>query len=188
MSLLLVIEDKRGPESFRILARKIRNIAIEILVVPQGDMLKVTEVERHIRVRHSFNRNISKILICRDSECTPILQTQRLCQQAEIDLNNRLGRRLPIVKYVVVGHSPEGWLACDENALRKVLGPAVRIRRFNPDDCHPARYMDNLFRKSGRGRYEKSRHIEVLAKASNPENIASRNATFRDFQQAITDP
>ena len=187
MSLLLVIEDKRGKEPFKILVQKILNIKTDILRMQQGDMFNIRKVAGLIESHCRSHRNISKILVCRDSECTPINKTQRSCRDAEASLNRQLGHRFPAVVYVVVDHSLEGWLASDKQALRQVLGQNANIpTNYNAeDDCRPADKLDDIFVRNGHDGYEKSRHAIRLAEACDPETILNRSDTFRYFQKAI---
>ncbi|MBI4596295.1 MAG: DUF4276 family protein [Candidatus Tectomicrobia bacterium] len=187
MSLLLLVEDKEGRKPFEILARKIRRVAVQARFMPQGDMLNISRVAEFLRLHYRSHRNLSYVLICRDSECTPIAETQNRCRQAEEQLNNRLGNRFPPIRYIVVDHSLEGWLASDKDALRHVLGSNARIpRNFNPEeDCRPAEKLDRIFVDNGKDGYEKSRHALQLALACNPKNIAARSDTFRHFQQSV---
>ena len=73
-------------------------------------------------------------------------ETLRRTEPVAAELNRISGRAS--VSYIVVDHSLEGWLACDEQALRAVLGRSARIRiRGNPeDDPRPARLLERIFR------------------------------------------
>lgn len=187
MSLLLIIEDKRGKEPFKILAQKILNIKTDILRMQQGDMFNIRKVASLVRSHCSSHRHVAKVIVCRDSECTPISETQSLCRDVENSLNRQLGPRFPSVVYIVVDHSLEGWLASDKQALRQVLGQNANIpTNYNAeDDCRPADKLDDIFTQNGRDGYEKSRHAIQLAQACDPEIISRHSATFRYFQKAI---
>ena len=63
------------------------------------------------------------------------------------------------VNYVIVDHALEGWLACDIDALRVVLGPTAKIEtRGNPEDNRsPAKLMERIFKANGKS-YRKTVH------------------------------
>jgi hypothetical protein len=84
------------------------------------------------------------------------------------------------VDYVVVDHALEGWLACDIDALRAVLGPTARIEtRGNPEDNRsPAKLMERTFKANGKS-YLKTVHAARIAEAATPRRISEKSPTFR---------
>lgn len=186
MSLLLLVEDKDGPQPFKTLVRKMSRDAVTARFMPQGDMLNVDKVFEFIRLHCRSHRNVSKVFICRDSECTPIAETRQRCREAAASLARRLGPRFPPVAYVVVDHSLEGWLGSDAQALRTVLGHDAWIPRRNFEEyCRPADLMNETFTRNDRDGYEKSRDALLLAEACDPRRIAARSRTFSYFRQLV---
>lgn len=89
-------------------------------------------------------------IIFRDSECTDpdywIAKTKKLENEFV------KGGYKPPVRYVIVGHSLEGWLACDGSALQAVLGAPVRPNAALSiaQSCRPAQAMKQFFRHNGK--------------------------------------
>ena len=88
--------------------------------------------------------------------------------------------------YIVVDHSLEGWLACDADALRKVLGrQAVLSIKGNPEDHQrPAELMHRIFRDNRKG-FVKTVHNEKIAEFVKPQNILEKSPTFRRFASTL---
>ena len=83
------------------------------------------------------------------------------------------------VNYVIVDHALEGWLACDVDALREVLGSQAKILiKGNPEDnLRPAKLMERIF-KANRKTYIKTVHAAKIAEAVTPSKISKKSPTF----------
>ena len=93
---------------------------------------------------------ISHVLVLRDSEGVAPEGTYELMRPAERELRSRfpgLG-----INYIVVDHSIEGWLLCDAEALKAVLGTRARINVPGNPDQHPrpAELIKGIFRENRR--------------------------------------
>ena len=180
---LLVISEDRYYDALRILALKIRRTGVAMTRIKKGNMLNHDHVERHIRAYLSLHGKVSRVLVCRDSECTPIAHSKGLCSEAE----RAISQRLPIpVAYIVVDHSVEGWLMCDANAVSQVVGSPVDGSKLRVD-CRPADKLRRLFRTYGKT-YDKSQHNKLLAEFADPEKIRKRSPRFQEFCEAIGHP
>ena len=177
IALGIFVEGRSDRESHKHLLRKLGHTSIQDRVVPQGDMLNAGTMQRHIQavlVRHS---EIGHVLVLRDSEGVAPEETYVLMRPAERELRTRF----PDVgiDYVVVDHSIEGWLLCDAEALRAVLGPRARISvPGNPDqNPRPADLMKGIFRANGK-EFRKTTHNPAIAEAARVEEIRERSTTF----------
>ncbi len=156
-------------------------IGLDMRFLPQGDMTNADKVGALIRSYCASHRDASKVLVCRDSECTPIEETKSACSTVE----DALARRMPVpVSYIVVDHSIEGWLMSDPVAISRVLGTRVPPEKLRVD-CRPAEKLNRLFRANGRS-FAKSQHNRQLAEAADVETISHHSPTFREFQRALT--
>ena len=176
MSLAIFVEGRSDKLSIPILLRKLTRIRILTPhIVCAGDMLDVEEMSRHIRFLGA--RNVQMAIIFRDSECTDpgdwIAKTKIL--ETEFA---RLGHKMP-VRYVIVGHSLEGWLACDEAALRVVLGPQARLTALPKVACacRPAEAMKQLFKRHGKS-FNKVIHNPRIAENVDPRILERNSPTF----------
>lgn len=186
---MLLVEGASDRQALPILANRIiPNAPLpRAIVVPKGDLFNPTKVKTHVRFATQRDPAVSKVLVCVDSECTPVEQTRKLARAPEAALRKAI-RSLGI-KYVFVDHSLEGWFLCDRAALRKVLGKNARLpRRWGSEtECRPAEYLANIFRNNGRD-YIKARDAKRLAREISIKSISAVSDTFRDFQQAVLDP
>ena len=153
---------------------------IDARVVPQGDMLNAGTMQRHIQAVLHLHPDISHVLVLRDSESVATGRTRGRMRPAERELR----RRFPDlgIDYVVVDHSIEGWLLCDTEALRAVLGPRARIDvQGNPDQHpRPAELMKRVFRENGK-KFWKTRDNPRIAEAANVERIKECSETFAEL-------
>lgn len=146
-------------------------------------MLSADRMARYVHALSDQHPDITCMLICIDGdEFTPD-QLRRRVVQPQRQLNRTAS--VPI-GYVVVDRSLEGWLACDEGALRAVLGPRARIRITGNPESHrePAEVLRRVFRDN-RKRFVKTRHDPLIAQRVSPSAIAARSATFSEFVQTV---
>ena len=140
VTLGIFVEGPSDKTTIPILIRKLGYRAgIHPRVVRQGDMLNVREMSNQVTALMASHSRIQRILVFIDSEGVEPAETLRTCRPIVRHLSGQTGG-IP-VEYIVVDHSLEGWLACDVEALRVVLGRDAQIRlRGNPeDDPRPAR-------------------------------------------------
>ena len=178
MSLGIFVEGPSDRQAIPILIRKVGYLGgVESRVVSQGEMLDASKMSAQVRALLVVQRMVDRIIVFRDSEGTDPQETLRLMEPVYSTLNAE--GRVP-VDYVVVDHSLEGWLACDIDALRAVLGRNARIRTGeNPDDNpRPARLMERIFKANGKT-YRKTVHAARIAEAANWRNISKNSITFR---------
>lgn len=145
----------------------------------QGDIANAEIVGRHMNVVLSQNRGTDLVLIFLDSECTDPQETKRKVEGCERELNG--ARRGVAVRYVVVDHSLEGWLCCDEAALRKVIGQQATINiKGNPeDDCRPAQLLGDIFKSNGKDFFKTRDNPRIAAAIESPRFIAHKSPTFK---------
>jgi len=177
LTLAVFVEGQSDRLSIPILLQKLRKTTIHIRRVAAGDMLDIREIAHHIQALSPHK--IQMAIIFRDSECTDpeewIAKTKLVEKEFE-----QLALKPP-VRYVIVDHSLEGWLACDKAALRSVLGPYARIpSRLNPAySCRPAEAMRKLFQHNKiRTPFSKVIHDPLMAKTADPKVIEKESPTF----------
>lgn len=178
MTLGIFVEGPSDKQSIPILIKKLGYRARLHTRVVSGNRLSARRMSRHVSALLTLPRRPDRILIFIDSEGVEPETTQRNAEPVAIHLNQVSGR-IP-VDYVVVDHSLEGWLACDEDALRRVLGRQARINtRGNPEDhSRPAELMSRIFRENGKD-FRKTVHNQQIAEFIKPGNILAKSPTFR---------
>ena len=184
MSLGLFVEGQSDRDTIPILARKIGfRRAIRCRVVERGSMLSADRMTPHVRSLSKQHPDLTDILICMDGdEFTPDQLRRRVIQPAR-----QLNRVSSVqVNYIIVDRALEGWLACDEGALRAVLGSRARISIKSHPEHHPrpAEILRRLFRENGRT-FVKTRHDPQIADQVTSSVVARRSPTFTEFSRTI---
>jgi hypothetical protein len=187
LSLGIFVEGPSDRDSIPILLRKLGQRAVHARVTGRGDMLDVATMHRHVQALRATHRGVRRVLVFLDSEGVDPEVTLREAEGPRRELLGAL-RRVDL-DYVVVDHSLEGWLACDEEAVRSVLGRNARLRtRVNPEDHpRPAQLMEGLFRANGK-QFRKTVHNRLLAERADTTVIADRSATFRRLVDLLRGP
>lgn len=188
MSLGLYVEGRSDKDTIPILIKKLGyRSRIISKVVPQSELLIGDKMARHLSELLRERNDVDLVLVCIDSERVDPSVTKERSRPVEQMLN----RNSPVpVRYAVVDHALEGWLACDEEALRSVLGgQRARISiRGNPEDhTTPADLLERVFRENGR-QFRKTRDNVKIADRSSVERIAARSPTFRRFAEILGHP
>ena len=185
MSLGIFVEGQSDRTTIPILIRKAGYAGgIQTRIVHRGDMLDIAEVSRHVDALLSLHRDVDKILVFIDWEGVDPARTQRDTRGAASRLN-RIAGGVPL-RYIVVDHSLEGWLACDTDALKAVLGRDAKIHTGGNPENHlrPAETMSRIFRDNGRD-FSKTRHNPRIAEAVTVERIADKSPTFRRLLRTL---
>ena len=191
MTIGLFVEGPSDERSIPILARKILaskgvRHGVVVRVAPRGNLFNAQKMKVHIDTLLRTHQDITKVIICVDSDCNPP-EAEGLAKSAEGQLVNL--RLKTLLRYVVVVHALEGWLAADTGAVGKVVG--ANVASYIPQDlegvCKPADLLDQIFDKYGKD-FRKTQHDPLIADYADPAAIARRNSSFRQFQEAITDP
>lgn len=177
IALGIFVEGPSDREPHKHLLRKLGHPSIQTRVVPQGNMLDTDTMQRHIEAVLLLHQDISHVLVLRDSEGVAPEETYELMRPAERELR----RRFPDlgIDYVVVDHSIEGWLLCDPESLRAVLGARARINVPGNPDQHPrpADLLKGIFRANGK-EFRKTTHNPAIAEAARVEEIRQCSQTF----------
>ena len=187
MSLGLFVEGLSDRRAIPILIRKLGYRArITSKELSQSELLLPDKMAVHIRELLRVRKDVELILICIDSERVDPTETERRTAPIQRRLDEM--SRVP-VRYAVVDHALEGWLACDQEAVQSVLGPRSRVNiRGNPDNHPtPADILDRVFRENGRD-FRKSRDDRQIAERANINRIAERSPTFRRFAELLGHP
>lgn len=187
MTVLLLVEGQSDRRALPILARRLVDVGVGVtaLKVGKGDLLSAQKTEVHIRYALARQRDVNKVVLCIDSECTDIGETR-----ARIDAVAReVAGRLPQVstRAVVVDHSLEGWLLVDRQALARHLGlPEGRLLRYGDpeNECRPAELMARVFRQARRD-FLKTDALPALAERMDVRLVAQGSPTFATFRQAL---
>ena len=188
MSLGLLVEGQSDKDTIPILARQLGcDERIRARVVSRGQMLASNAISRYLTKFLRESSDVSRVIVCLDAERENPAQVLDSTRPIERRLNETLHVQ---VNYVVVDHALEGWLACDEDALRAVLGGSrARINiRGNPEDHPtPADLLERVFRDNRR-QFRKTRDNPRIAENSSPERIGRRSPTFRRFAEILGHP
>ena len=188
MSLGLLVEGQSDRDTIPILAKRLGYDArIRARVVSRGQMLASNAISRYLTKFLGESRDVNRVIICLDAEREDPAHVLASTRQIERRLNEMLHVR---VNYAIVDHALEGWLACDEKALRDVLGGSrARVNiSVNPEDHHtPADLLVQVFRDNRR-KFRKTRDNCRIAMHASPERIASRSPTFRKFAEILGHP
>jgi hypothetical protein len=179
-----------GPSDRKAIPILIRKLGYRARITPkellQSELLLPDKMAVHIRELLRVRQDVELILICIDSERVDPTETERRSApiQRRLDEMSRVS-----VRYAVVDHALEGWLAYDEEAVQSVLGPRSRVNiRGNPDNHPtPADILGRVFRENGRD-FRKSRHDPQIAEHASPERIAARSPTFKRFAEMLGHP
>lgn len=188
MSLILLVEGRSDRGTIPILVRKLGYPdRVNAQVVKRGDMLNFDRIQSTVSDVIRRRRDVDLILICIDADES---QPRQLLDRTR-PIENRLNRDSAIpIRYAIVDHALEGWLACDEDALRSVLGggrATINIRG-NPDShLDPASTLSRVFSDNRRD-FRKTRDNPRIAQATTPQNIAVKSPTFQRFAQLLGHP
>jgi hypothetical protein len=148
----------------------------------KGNILNAKKIQGHWKALLGQDSDIAKVIVCVDSDCDPA-GTQEKALEIERELNE-MG--LP-VRYAVVVHALEGWLAADSKALEQVLGRQVWIKQNPEEICKPAEFLEDIFARHGKT-FQKTVHDPQIAGHAKPEEIAKHSPSFRRFCQLVKDP
>ena len=188
MSLGLFVEGPSDRDTIPILIRKLGyRSRVRARVVKQSEMLLPDKMARNVEEMLRERRDINFIVVCIDSERVDPSMTEQRVRPVVRRLNETSS--VP-VRYAVVDHALEGWLACDEEALRAVLGgPRARFNiRVNPEDHPtPADLLVQVFRDNSR-KFRKTSDNPRIAERASVERIAVRSPTFRRFAEILGHP
>lgn len=186
-TIVLLTEDNTTGEAIRILAQR--------SLLPKSK--KPPEVlRRHIKRGRIFKKpqklaelvkfirreKKAKFIVCVDSECTPLQNTERDLEQCR----KFLEKAGLMVNFAIIVHALEAWLAADEEAIRAVLKPkgSITIPTNLESECRPEEILKEIFRKNGK-EFDKSMHDVEIARKANPTKIAQRCQSFRKFQEVL---
>ena len=187
MSLGLYVEGRSDKDTIPILIRKLgHRLRIITKAVSQSELLIGDKMARHLTVLLRERHDVDLVLICIDSERVDPSVTKERSRPVERMLN----RDSPVpVRYAIVDHALEGWLACDEEAVQSALGPRAQINiRGNPEEHPtPADILHRVYRENGR-KFRKTRDNPKIAQFVTPERIAARSPTFRRFAEMLGHP
>jgi len=188
MSIALFVEGKSDKDTIPELIRKLLGTSPRIIprTIHRGEMFKSEKVKPYVEALLKQHQDVTKVIVCVDSECTDPEEIQREVSKVERELS-KMG--LPVVpRYAVVVHALEGWLAADSEALRQVLGRGaeVRIEQNLEEICRPAELLEDIFAQHGKN-FLKFRDDPLLAEHVNPEEIAKRCSSFQRFCQLVKD-
>ena len=187
MSLGLLVEGQSDRDTIPILARRLGYGArIRSRIVSRGQMLASNAISRYLTKFLRESSDVTQVVICLDAE----RENPALVLASTRPIERRLNEMLTVrVRYAVVDHALEGWIACDEEAVQSVLGPRARVNiRSNPEDHPtPADLLERVFRENGR-QFRKMRDNPRIAEHVAPERIAARSPTFRRFAEMLGHP
>lgn len=151
-------------------------------LVKKGDMTNPKKIKA---IFNNEKREISKIFVLRDSECTPFEITNELLNNRLNSILNELSNRLFVC---IVNHAIETWLLCDEQPLKDIF----RTSSYNvPTDiensvegCHPKKLIRDEFRKHNI-KFDFTFHSTKIASSLNLDLLGSRSRSFRFLREKL---
>jgi len=186
MSIGLFVEGKSDKDIIPKLIRKFLVTSPRIIprTIHRGEMFKAEKVKSYLEALLRQHQEVEKIIVCVDSECTAPEEIWEKVSKVERELNE-MG--LP-VRYALVVHALEGWLAADSKALKQVLGKGaeVHIEQNSEEMCRPVELLEDIFAHHGKN-FQKTRHDPQIAEHADPEEIAKHSLSFRRFCQLVKD-
>ncbi len=187
MSLGLYVEGRSDKDTIPVLIKKLGyRLRIVSKAVPQSELLIGDKMARHLSELLREHNDVDLVLVCIDSERVDPSVTEQRVRPVQRRLNETSS--VP-VRYAVVDHALEGWLACDEDAVQSVLGSRARVNiRSNPENHPtPADLLERVFRENGR-KFRKTRDNPNIAERVSVERVASKSPTFRRFAEILGHP
>lgn len=162
-------------------------IGIETRVKRRGDLLNKEQVKKYIDFLLLTHPDISKIIVCVDSECTPEKEMEKTTNNIEVELKPRIKRPIYFANIV---HALEGWLLADQDNIRKYLGSRVSIHipPSAPLECKPKEVIKAIFRKAGGKKFLYTRDNPKIAENLDVKKAAKCNKSFANFLQIVKDP
>jgi len=191
MKVALLVEGPSDERTLKILSKKImgEQTGIETRILRgRGNLLNERKVYSHIVNIIQNHPDVSKIIICIDSECTPKDETEREMKDVENSLRAKIQQNYTIY-YIGVIHALEGWLLTDRDNLRKYLGPRARgkILPSAALNCKPKEFMKNIFKRNGKN-FLPTLHNPRIAEQIDIDKTAKNNESFKFFRDKVKDP
>ena len=190
MKIALLVEGPSDKEAFPILVKKILGEGTSVIprvLRGRGNVLNAQKVCSVAQFLLQRSPDVSKIIVCVDSECTPADQTEREIGEIEKLVNARI-QGCP-VRYIAVIHALEGWLLADAHAITEYLGRGAKakIPKRAASNCRPKEVMKQVFRKASKG-YLAPRDAPQIAEKIDIDKIVDRNRSFAHFRELVADP
>lgn len=189
MKIALLVEGPSDEQTLKILIHKIlgKQVSIESRVLRgRGNILNERKVRAIINNVIANHPEVSKTIVCVDSECTPEDETQK--EVEETGKIVKAGTKCPVY-YVTVIHALEGWLLADPGGIKTYLGQQANVK-IPPSatlDCNPKKLMKNIFRQNER-QFLPTRDNPGIAEQVNIDKILTTNKSFARFQDKVNDP
>lgn len=189
MKIALFAEGPSEEKTILTFARKILGKQASIIsrVKRRGDLLNKGKIYSYI-INDIFQEHsdVSKIIVCVDSECTSPQEIEERILGVEETIMSEVKR--PIY-YIVVVHALEGWLLADPQSIKEYLGPRakVNISASATSECRPKEVMSNIFNQAGK-EFLYTRDNPRIAEKVNVNKLARRSKSFAEFMKRIKDP
>ena len=189
MKIAIFIEESSSRKAIKSFVHKIsgKQTGIVSRVKNRGDLLDEKKIETHINKDILLEHDdISKFIVCVDSECTPEEEMAKITRRIETSLRSKIKQSF---HYIVVTHAFEGWLLADPTCIKKYLGPRtkVKIPASASKACKPKALMQDIFRKANRD-YHYTIENERIADLSDPKRMIKNSTSFKKFYDVIKDP
>lgn len=189
MKIAIFIEEPSSQKAIQIFVRKIlgERVGIVIRVKKRGDLLNKEKIKAYIENDILLEHNdISKFIVCVDSECTPEEEMTKLTCKIEANLKSKVKQPF---HYVIVTHAFEGWLLADPVCIKEYLGPRakVKIPASAASECKPKEYLKDIFRKANKDFLYTVENARI-ADLSDPRRMIKNSTSFKKFYEIIKDP
>jgi len=190
VKITLFVEGPSDRDTLSILVKRI--LGEQISIIPKvgrgkGDLLNERKVSTQIRHIIRKHPDISKIIVCVDSDCTSADETEKEIKKVETAIKAGIQQKYPIY-YVGVVHALEGWLLADPESIKEYLGPRARVNIHSSSTlkCKPKELMRDIFRKSGK-EFLPMRDNPRIAEKVDINRIAKNNESFTCFWKRVKD-
>jgi hypothetical protein len=130
--------------------------------------------------------DISKTIVCVDSECTPEEEVLKKLKEVENSLKTKT--KQPIY-YLCVTHALEGWLLGDPDGIKQLLGPRAKVH-IPPSatlECKPKEIIKDIFQKADK-EFLPARDNQRIAEKIDLKIVGKNNKSFYNFQAQVKDP
>jgi len=189
VKIAIFVEEPSSQKPIQIFVRKIlgKKIGTVIRVKKRGDLLNKEKIEAYIKNDILLGHNdISKFIVCVDSECTPEEEMTKLTCKIEANLKSKV---IQPFHYVIVTHAFEGWLLADPVCIQEYIGTSakVKIPASAASECKPKEYLKDIFRKANKDFLYTVENARI-ADLSDPKRMIKRSTSFKKFYDVIKDP
>jgi hypothetical protein len=190
LRIAIFVDGPSDRDTLKILTRKLLaerkpTPGLEFRVLPRGDFFSSSKISAYLAYLCRTHPDVRKAILCLDCECTPTEEVQPKLS----DVQRETRREHPSLNptFVLKVHALEGWLACDRQALREVLGTDPTGYPEPESVCKPKELLATVFKKANK-EFDYMRDDPQLAQEIDIETLCRSSPSFCEFRKGIEDP